>query len=68
MNGGRKVVLVLDQFEQWLHSTMNVDSSPLVCALRECDGANVQCLTLVRDDRPSTTRFMQALEIRKSKA
>ena len=61
---GRKVLLVLDQFEQWLHSTTNMDSSQLVRALRQCDGANVQCLILVRDDFwMSTTRFMQALEI-----
>ncbi len=61
---GRKVLLVLDQFEQWLHGTANMDSSQLVRALRQCDGANVQCLILVRDDFwMSTTRFMQALEI-----
>ncbi len=61
---GRKVLLVLDQFEQWLHATANMDSSQLVRALRQCDGANVQCLILVRDDFwMSTTRFMQALEI-----
>ena len=61
---GRKVLLVLDQFEQWLHATANMDSSQLVHALRQCDGANVQCLILVRDDFwMSTTRFMQALEI-----
>ena len=61
---GRKVLLVLDQFEQWLHATANLDSSQLVRALRQCDGANVQCLILVRDDFwMSTTRFMQALEI-----
>ena len=42
----------------------NMDSSQLVRALRQCDGANVQCLILVRDDFwMSTTRFMQALEI-----
>ena len=64
MTDGRKVLLVLDQFEQWLHSTANMDSSQLVRALRQCDGANVQCLVLVRDDFwMSTTRFMQALEI-----
>ena len=39
-------------------------SSQLVRALRQCDGANVQGLILVRDDFwLSTTRFMQALEI-----
>ena len=64
MTEGRKVLLVLDQFEQWLHATANMDSSQLVRALRQCDGANVQCLILVRDDFwLSTTRFMQALEI-----
>ena len=64
MTDGRKVLLVLDQFEQWLHSTTNMDTSQLVRALRQCDGANVQCLILVRDDFwLSTTRFMQALEI-----
>ncbi len=62
---GQKVLLVLDQFEQWLHSTTDIDNSQLVRALRQCDGANVQCLVLVRDDFwMSTTRFMQTLEIR----
>jgi hypothetical protein len=60
---GRKVLLVLDQFEQWLHVTANLDGSQLVRALRQCDGAHVQCLILVRDDFwMSTTQFMQALE------
>ena len=61
---GRKVLLVVDQFEQWLHAANNMDSSQLVRALRQCDGGNVQCLLLVRDDFwLSTTRFMHALEI-----
>ncbi len=61
----QKVLLVLDQFEQWLHSTTDMDSSQLVRALRQCDGANLQCFVLVRCDFwMSTTRFMQALEIR----
>ncbi|MBM4093026.1 MAG: hypothetical protein FJ276_27000, partial [Planctomycetes bacterium] len=61
---GRKVVLVLDQFEQWLHNETNMDTSQLVRSLRQCDGAHVQGLILVRDDFwLSTTRFMQALEI-----
>ncbi len=61
---GQKVLLVLDQFEQWLHSATDMDGSQLVRALRQCDGAHVQCLVLVRDDFwMSTTRFMQTLEI-----
>ena len=61
---GRKVLLVLDQFEQWLHGAASLHSSELVHGLRHCDGANLQCLILVRDDFwLSITRFMQALEI-----
>lgn len=61
---GRKVVLVLDQFEQWLHAHAGRDDSQLIPALRQCDGASVQALVLVRDDFwMSATRFMQALEV-----
>ena len=64
MGEGRKVLLVLDQFEQWLHGAAKLDGSALVRALRQCDGAHVQCLILVRDDFwMSTTRFMQAMEV-----
>ncbi len=62
--GGRKVLLVLDQFEQWLHARDDMAGHPLVRALRHCDGDHVQCLVLVRDDFwMSITRFMQALEL-----
>jgi serine/threonine protein kinase/formylglycine-generating enzyme required for sulfatase activity len=61
---GRKVVLVLDQFEQWLHAYANRDDSQLIPALRQCDGVGVQALVLVRDDFwMSATRFMEALEV-----
>lgn len=64
LTGDRKVLLVVDQFEQWLHASTNIDKSQLVNAIRQCDGAHIQCLILVRDDFwLSTTRFMQALEI-----
>ena len=64
---GNKVLIVLDQFEQWLHAEQpreNADDE-LVRALRQCDGANVQCLVLVRDDfAMAAARFMRVLEIR----
>jgi serine/threonine protein kinase/formylglycine-generating enzyme required for sulfatase activity len=61
----RKVVLVLDQFEQWLHAQREDPNPALVQALRQCDGQHVQCLVLVRDDFwMATTRFMRDLEIR----
>ena len=62
---GHKVLLVLDQFEQWLHAGQNRENTELVQALRQCDGSRVQCLVLVRDDFwLAVSRFMQALEIR----
>jgi serine/threonine protein kinase/formylglycine-generating enzyme required for sulfatase activity len=62
---GKKVLIVLDQFEQWLHAQGAMDDSPLAQALRQCDGARLQCLCLVRDDFwLAISRFMQDLEIR----
>ncbi len=64
LTDARKILLVLDQFEQWLYATANMERSQLTRALRQCDGAHVQCLILVRDDFwMSITRFMQALEV-----
>jgi hypothetical protein len=62
--GGKKVLIVLDQFEQWLHAREEQENTELVQALRQCDGGRVQCVVLVRDDFWLTaTRFMAALEI-----
>lgn len=62
--GCTKCVIVLDQFEQWLHTNGDVADSALVDALRQCDGQHVQCLILVRDDFwMALTRFMNALEV-----
>ncbi len=66
---GQKVLIVLDQFEQWLHAqragSVSDGSSPeLVQALRHCDGGRVQCIVMVRDDFwLAVSRFMTALEI-----
>ena len=60
-----KVLLVLDQFEQWLHAKRSEQHTELVQALRQCDGEHVQCLVLVRDDfGMAATRFMRELEVR----
>ena len=62
---GQKVVLILDQFEQWLHAKKAVQDSELASALRQCDGGRVQCIVMVRDDFwMAATRFMRELEIR----
>jgi serine/threonine protein kinase/formylglycine-generating enzyme required for sulfatase activity len=61
---GQKVLVVLDQFEQWLHAKRGETNAELVQALRQCDGARVQVIVLVRDDFwLAVSRFMQALEV-----
>ncbi len=64
IGGGRKVLIVLDQFEQWLHSHKLMAGSELVGAIRQCDGRHVQCVVLIRDDfwMPAT-QFFYELEI-----
>src|SRR5262245_34574870 len=47
---GQKVLIVLDQFEQWLHARPSEGNSELVQALRQCDGGRLQCVLMVRDD------------------
>ena len=49
-SGKRKVLVVLDQFEQWLHAKSAEEDTELVAALRQCDGGHVQAIVLVRDD------------------
>ena len=61
----RKVLLVLDQFEQWLHAKRGEENTELVAALRQCDGEHVQAIVMVRDDFwMAASRFMRDLEIR----
>ncbi|MEI8213100.1 MAG: protein kinase [Planctomycetota bacterium] len=61
---GKKVLIVLDQFEQWLHAKKEEENTDLVQALRQCDGGRVQCIVMVRDDFwLAATRFMGALEV-----
>lgn len=64
---GTKIVVILDQFEQWLHAHAAEDEasgSELARALRQCDGIRVQCLLMIRDDFwLAANRFMHALEV-----
>jgi eukaryotic-like serine/threonine-protein kinase len=62
---GKKVVIVLDQFEQWLHARKEETHSELVRALRQCNGVRVQCIGMVRDDFwLAVSRFLRDLETR----
>ena len=64
LSGFEKVLLVIDQFEQWLQSRTTFGREQLVEAVRQCDGARVQALLLVRDDFwMAITRFLHELEV-----
>ena len=61
---GQKVLLVLDQFEQWLYAKRGQENTELVNALRQCDGEHVQAIVLVRDDFwLAVSRFATELEV-----
>ncbi|QEF97611.1 Serine/threonine-protein kinase PknB [Stieleria maiorica] len=64
MGGDKKILIVIDQFEQWLYSIDRPEHSALAKALRQCDGEHVQCILMVRDDFwLAFSRFMDHLEI-----
>ena len=58
---GRKITLVIDQFEQWLFAHGAKRNTRLATALRQCDGERVQALLLTRDDfwTPATRLFRE---------
>jgi formylglycine-generating enzyme required for sulfatase activity len=59
-----KILLVLDQFEQWLEGRPIDMAAELIRALRQCDGRHVAAILLVRDDFwMATTRLFRAVEI-----
>ncbi|MFM8476316.1 MAG: protein kinase domain-containing protein, partial [Planctomycetaceae bacterium] len=64
-NRGPKVAIFLDQFEQWLHANPAVPSTPLVRALRQCNGSRLQAVIMIRDDfNLPAGRFMNAMDLR----
>jgi len=61
---GHKIVLILDQFEQWLHAHPNPEQTKLVAALRQCDGHHIQTIILIRSDFwMAVTHFFRSLEV-----
>jgi serine/threonine protein kinase len=64
LRSGQKLLLILDQFEQWLHARRGQENTELVAALRQCDGEHAQAVVMVRDDFwMAATRFMDDLEV-----
>jgi serine/threonine protein kinase/formylglycine-generating enzyme required for sulfatase activity len=69
LESGQKVLLVLDQFEQWLHAKRNEANPELVQSFRQTNGENVQVILMVRDDFwMSVSRLFDALEINLDRA
>ena len=61
---GGKLLLVIDQFEQWLYAHNNYADAELTNALRQCDGVTIQAIVMVRDDFwLSVSRFLRELDI-----
>ena len=59
----RKLVIIIDQIEQWLNTWENDSNAALVVALRQCDGEHLQTICLVRDDFwLAASRLMHELE------
>ena len=59
-----KIVVFIDQFEQWLQSN-DVTASELVAALRHCDGHHVQAILMVRDEfGMMAARLLYELDVR----
>ncbi|QDT30781.1 bifunctional serine/threonine-protein kinase/formylglycine-generating enzyme family protein [Thalassoglobus polymorphus] len=62
-HANQKVVIVIDQFEQWLQGRQIDSDQELVQALRQCDGHSIQCLLIVRDDYwVELSQFMRVVE------
>ena len=60
----KKFLIVIDQFEQWLHAKRMEQNSELVQSLRNCDGNRVQAIVMVRVDFfMALTRFMEELGV-----
>jgi tetratricopeptide (TPR) repeat protein/energy-coupling factor transporter ATP-binding protein EcfA2 len=58
------VVVIIDQFEQWLHAHREDRESELVAALRQCDGGRLQAVVMVRDDfAMAAARFMDLVDV-----
>ena len=61
----RRLVIVVDQFEQWIYEQDAGWNDPLVLAMRQVDGSRIQVLFLVRDDFwIPVQQFFEHLELR----
>jgi eukaryotic-like serine/threonine-protein kinase len=67
IQGSHKILLVIDQFEQWFHANGAEPATELAEALSECDGGSVQAIILVRDDYSMALhRFMAVIGVKEN--
>jgi tetratricopeptide (TPR) repeat protein len=60
---GGKLLLVIDQFEQWLYAQKSYANAELTNALSQCDGDTIQAIVMVREDFwISVSRFLRELD------
>jgi eukaryotic-like serine/threonine-protein kinase len=65
--GSNKILLVIDQFEQWYQAKGAEPVTELAKALSECDGGRVQAIILVRDDYSMALyRFMAVIGVKQN--
>jgi formylglycine-generating enzyme required for sulfatase activity/tetratricopeptide (TPR) repeat protein len=61
---GKRLLLVIDQFEQWFLARRRGEDTELVHALGHCDQVQVQAIVMVRDDFLSASiQFMEELDV-----
>jgi serine/threonine protein kinase len=61
---GPKLVLIVDQFEQWLYSHRPEEEGELLRALRQCDGGRLQAILMIRDDfYLAAARLMNQIDV-----
>ncbi|MFM8476471.1 MAG: serine/threonine protein kinase, partial [Planctomycetaceae bacterium] len=61
---GHRLLVVVDQFEQWLHANHSFPQQQLTNALAQCDGARVQVILMIREEFiPLAEQFFSQLSI-----
>jgi hypothetical protein len=69
LHGAEKILLIIDQFEQWFHEMSTATGTEMAIALRQCDGARIQAILMVRDDYAMDLhQFMEDLGVTENRA
>ncbi|MFM7836072.1 MAG: serine/threonine protein kinase, partial [Planctomycetaceae bacterium] len=62
---GHRLLVVIDQFEQWLHARHSFSQEQLTLALKQCGDSRVQVILMIREDFwPQAEQLFSELGIR----